>query len=619
MCRQVVEKFAVCKCTYHVHPVDPCPFFRQRGHTVSRKESLVGYTCPKHFNASVKKSQRYQVNPDPWSVSSRQTFTTSSTNIPRDQTESDSLSKATFTSTSVSRQSQRRLSGERADSRVNESVQTSVSTGEPDQVKIFDEAQITTASAVQEEAFPGVPDEVTMLREIQHQHLEGNSNTILLLLRKTFTILYACGKISALQNFLKIGLTDEWLPLSAHDLDKHLQASSLIPTWDQEPRDQFLLYQWMVLGAAYTEQKHLVLPDKMVAPFVDRKQLARGNNGIIYSVFIQSEMEGFSRSSTTSKVSPISLRKEQRIILAHDTNTWQQKLFACKSFVNHDFISTRRAFHKELFTLQKLGRSGCTSHHLVERLISFEQRGEISIIFPWAIHDLRQFYAETTPSRQMARSCLKNLAGLAGGLSYLHSVTWTEDAQEMHIIHRDLKPENILVMADGLEGSWKINDFGLSSFETGSDSPVFQEGIAIGTYHPPESQLMLPLSRSFDIWSFGCIVLECIDFLLEGSNAIEAFADSRLSDPSTPTADFRNDLFFSLQHENSLHLSNVIVRPSVSQLTERLRQDEACSQQLHEILNIVENGMLRPKPWERYSADRLKEEFQKAMHVDSEH
>ena len=48
MCIQLVERYAVCRCFYHRHAVDACPSYPRRGHTVTIREILVGYTCENH-------------------------------------------------------------------------------------------------------------------------------------------------------------------------------------------------------------------------------------------------------------------------------------------------------------------------------------------------------------------------------------------------------------------------------------------------------------------------------------------------------------------------------------------------------------------------------------------
>lgn len=48
MCYQIVERYAVCKCLYHRHAIDPCNNYGRPGHGVTEKTVLVGFACPDH-------------------------------------------------------------------------------------------------------------------------------------------------------------------------------------------------------------------------------------------------------------------------------------------------------------------------------------------------------------------------------------------------------------------------------------------------------------------------------------------------------------------------------------------------------------------------------------------
>ena len=97
-----------------------------------------------------------------------------------------------------------------------------------------------------------------------------------------------------------------------------------------------------------------------------------------------------------------------------------------------------------------------------------------------------------------------------------------EAAHEQSIIHRDLKPANVKITP---EGRVKVLDFGLAkAFEdapaTTPDSSVSptvstggtREGAIMGTaaYMSPEQARGKPLDKRTDIWSFGCVLYECL-------------------------------------------------------------------------------------------------------------
>src|SRR5512139_3791890 len=96
-----------------------------------------------------------------------------------------------------------------------------------------------------------------------------------------------------------------------------------------------------------------------------------------------------------------------------------------------------------------------------------------------------------------------------------------EAAHEKGVIHRDLKPANVMIT----EGDKvKVLDFGLAkalSDETqntdASQSPTLTEamtrpGVILGTaaYMSPEQAKGISVDKRADIWSFGCILYECL-------------------------------------------------------------------------------------------------------------
>jgi Tol biopolymer transport system component len=110
-----------------------------------------------------------------------------------------------------------------------------------------------------------------------------------------------------------------------------------------------------------------------------------------------------------------------------------------------------------------------------------------------------------------------------------------EAAHESGIVHRDLKPGNVMVTPTG---EVKVLDFGLarggagasSSGEALSASPTLtfaatHAGVILGTaaYMSPEQARGKPVDRRTDIWSFGCVLFECL-------TGRQAFAGETVSD-----------------------------------------------------------------------------------------
>jgi eukaryotic-like serine/threonine-protein kinase len=95
-----------------------------------------------------------------------------------------------------------------------------------------------------------------------------------------------------------------------------------------------------------------------------------------------------------------------------------------------------------------------------------------------------------------------------------------EAAHEAGIIHRDLKPANVKIRPGG---SVKVLDLGLartvdapgafdSSLSPTRTTPATLAGVILGTaaYMSPEQARGKPLDKRSDIFSFGCVVYECL-------------------------------------------------------------------------------------------------------------
>lgn len=196
-------------------------------------------------------------------------------------------------------------------------------------------------------------------------------------------------------------------------------------------------------------------------------------------------------------------------------------------------------FAKEAQTLETM--RSLAHPHLIQAISAYERGSERCLVFPWAPNgNLRQLWqSQINPASQSVRRwAWDQIVGLTRGLATLH---------ETGTRHGDVKPENILRFNSSSGSKWGplvVADVGIAkyhAFETevrkANNEPTTNRA---GTqrYEPPEIRVpekddngkLRLISRKYDSWSLGCVLLEFIIWLRHGSDGLAEFETERRPD-----------------------------------------------------------------------------------------
>jgi serine/threonine protein kinase len=208
--------------------------------------------------------------------------------------------------------------------------------------------------------------------------------------------------------------------------------------------------------------------------------------------------------------------------------------------------------------------------HLIRLLATYEHRGHFHLILPWAdggnLKDLWETQVQSEARHfGLAMWMSAQLLGLARALQKIHycredlnsnDSTSPDGGVQEYGRHGDLKPENILWFKDksgiGGErsslGTLKIADFGFADFHSKHSRSNVQRSAVGGftqTYSAPEFDVDERVSPQYDIWSFGCIMMQFVVWYLQGWAGVEEFSKARAMD--SKGALIPTDTFFAIE------------------------------------------------------------------------
>jgi serine/threonine protein kinase len=176
------------------------------------------------------------------------------------------------------------------------------------------------------------------------------------------------------------------------------------------------------------------------------------------------------------------------------------------------------------------------------------------LLFPMATSNV-EVYWEDHPKPIMDLGTVqwisKQVLGMTSAIDSVHnppSDTLLPPENQLYGRHGDLKPENILHYSSPKDerGIWIIADLGLTALNSVFSRSNLSNGKVQCSprYKPPECDLIGgKISRSYDIWTFGCVLLEMIIWALEGDEERRRFL-RHLDKPYLTGS--RSDKFFDI-------------------------------------------------------------------------
>ncbi|TVY16217.1 Cyclin-dependent kinase 14 [Lachnellula arida] len=424
-----------------------------------------------------------------------------------------------------------------------------------------------------------------------------------------FAILVYLRKEKLIQKFADEQITDSNLPfnLALDFLKGEIRGtlSKVFAGWPPHDINEFYHIQWSFSAPVFDQlHKHYEMDEHVIMPFVESE-------------------EDNARQGGYSEVWRVRIHPAHQRLLPPING--EQPSFAVKRLSSND----PGEFGREVEMLNAF--SDRKHAHLVQLLATYKFRERYHLIFPYAKSNLREFWNSfplVENPKMTASWALKQVRGIASGLSRIHfpgprtsefnSVSSSSlpsinsDIRERRFgRHGDIKPENILWFdKEGISGGVLVlSDMGLSRFHRiESRFNVGPQTIGgTGTYVPPEVELGGAVSRAYDIWSLGCLLLEFITWIVDGAQGLDAFGDLRIEE----TADgIYDDSFYTVTQKPP---PRAIIRKGVREWIEHLRGQPQCSKFLLDFLGLILGRLLTTEPKDRISSDELDRKLSKIL------
>ncbi|KAF7529648.1 hypothetical protein G7054_g9799 [Neopestalotiopsis clavispora] len=328
----------------------------------------------------------------------------------------------------------------------------------------------------------------------------------------------------AINHFIDAGLDDFDLPIYPEDQDTMFKifhepgdGSQYREPWSAFGKSSFCDdWQWRFTAPVFHhDQSFLGLHRKTILPFT--KVNSRGTDG--------SGKFGDVREVT---VHPAHIGS----ILPANCSVSIKKLYRPETDDEDKLRELDTAWQKEVHAHQEIIQ--CEHPNIIKFIAGITKGDDRYLMCEWA-SGVRGFWNKNKKpdlTRILVEDVIVQIQGITGALRVIHDKGFR---------HGDLKPENIVrqeirdpALSKLHVGELKICDMGLTKYHieaTELRNRSTTTKYLTWRYEPPEVYTKhRAWSRRFDIWSIGCLILEFIVWMLEGSEGLEHFSSEIVND-----------------------------------------------------------------------------------------
>jgi len=280
---------------------------------------------------------------------------------------------------------------------------------------------------------------------------------------RTYILLRTVNQLHLLNEFIDLGFTDHWLPVSSLQLPESLSSAA---------KANFLQAQSIVLTKA--------------------RDLESGEDGQ-HQHFGENELLPF---RTVSLLGSGGFGQVEKVISILSNNEYARKRIQREKVFGRNRKSMK-SYISELGILKRVDH-----RHIVKLIGSYTDPDFLGLVMsPVADCNLADYLSVDLMTVDKKQHLRTFFGCLTAALAYLHDV---------QIRHKDIKPQNILIKGDTI----LLTDFGLSHNSAGSTHSTTEGVTAMSPrYCAPEVASYEPRNSSADIWSLGCVFVEMVTVL----------------------------------------------------------------------------------------------------------